>query len=155
MSSRIVESVIEVNASQKARMVAKIRDALGGSEADKRIAILGLTFKPETDDMRDAPSLAILPALIDRGAEVHAHDPQGMNEARELLPEAITYADSIEAATRDADAVVLMTEWNAYRGLDLTALAARMRGNVFVDLRNVYERHLMERAGLRYSSVGR
>lgn len=155
VSSRIVESVIEVNASQKARMVAKIRDALGGSEADKRIAILGLTFKPETDDMRDAPSLAILPALIDRGAEVHAHDPQGMNEARELLPEAITYADSIEAATRDADAVVLMTEWNAYRGLDLTALAARMRGNVFVDLRNVYERHLMERAGLRYSSVGR
>jgi UDPglucose 6-dehydrogenase len=155
VSSRIVESVIEVNASQKARMVAKIRDALGGSEADKRIAVLGLTFKPETDDMRDAPSLAILPALADRGAEICAHDPQGMDEARGLLPEGITFADSIEAATRDADAVVLMTEWNAYRGLDLTALAARMRGDVFVDLRNVYERHLMERAGLRYTSVGR
>ena len=155
VSSRIVESVIEVNASQKARMVAKIRDALGGSVADRRIAILGLTFKPETDDMRDAPSLAILPALIDRGAEIRAHDPQGMDEARGLLPEAVTYAASIEAATRDADAVVLMTEWNAYRGLDLAALAARMRGDVFVDLRNVYERHLMERAGLRYTSVGR
>ncbi|MEE4110206.1 MAG: UDP-glucose/GDP-mannose dehydrogenase family protein, partial [Halieaceae bacterium] len=124
-------------------------------EADKRIAVLGLTFKPETDDMRDAPSLAILPALADRGAEICAHDPQGMDEARGLLPEGITFADSIEAATRDADAVVLMTEWNAYRGLDLTALAARMRGDVFVDLRNVYERHLMERAGLRYTSVGR
>jgi UDPglucose 6-dehydrogenase len=155
VSSRIVEAVVEVNASQKARMVSKIREALGGSEADKEIAILGLTFKPETDDMRDAPALAILPALADRGAIIRAHDPEGMKEARDLLPDSIQYMDSIEDAVANADAVVLMTEWNQYRGLDLKALRAAMRGDVFVDLRNVYERPLMERAGLRYTSVGR
>ena len=147
--------MIEVNASQKARMVSKIREALGGSEADKRIAVLGLTFKPETDDMRDAPALAILPALVDRGAEICAHDPQGMHEARPLLPDSISYAESVDEAVRGADAVVLMTEWNLYRGLDLPALRASMRGDVFVDLRNVYERSLMERAGFRYTCVGR
>jgi UDPglucose 6-dehydrogenase len=155
VSSRIVEAVVEVNASQKARMIAKIREALGGSEADRKIAVLGLTFKPQTDDMRDAPSLAILPALADRGALICAHDPEGMPEARGLLPETISYADSIEAATENADAVVLMTEWNQYRGLDLGALRERMRGSVFVDLRNVYERGLMERAGFAYTCIGR
>ena len=155
VSSRIVESVVEVNASQKARMVSKIRDALGGSEADKRIAVLGLTFKPETDDMRDAPALAILPALADRGALVVAHDPEGMDEARELLPESIEFAETIETAVEGADAVVLMTEWNQYRGLDLKALREAMRGDAFIDLRNVYERSLMERAGLVYTCVGR
>jgi len=152
---RIVEAVVEVNASQKARMVSKIREALGGSEADLRIAVLGLTFKPETDDMREAPALAILPALADRGALIVAHDPKGVDEARPLLPETIVYAQTIEDAVTGADAVVLMTEWNQYRGLDLAVLKARMRGDVFVDLRNVYERDLMERAGLRYTCVGR
>ena len=155
VTSRIVESVVEVNAAQKARMVSKIREALGGSEADKRIAVLGLTFKPETDDMRDAPALDILPALADRGANIVAHDPQGMDEARTLLPDTIEYADSIADATRGADAVVLMTEWNQYRGLDLDALRESMRGRVFVDLRNVYEGPLMARAGLDYTGVGR
>jgi UDPglucose 6-dehydrogenase len=155
VTSRIVEAVVEVNASQKARMVSKIREALGGSEADKRIAVLGLTFKPETDDMRDAPALAILPALADRGAQIVAHDPEGMHEARPLLPESVEYAHSVEAAIAGADAVVLMTEWNQYRGLDLHAVKAAMRGDVFVDLRNVYERPLMEKAGLRYTGVGR
>lgn len=155
VSSRIVEAVTEVNASQKARMVTKIREALGGSEADKRIAVLGLTFKPETDDMRDAPSLAILPALLDRGASIVAHDPAGIEEAKALLPEGIQYMNNIDDTVRDADAVVLMTEWNQYRGLDLAALKAAMRGDVFVDLRNVYEAPLMENAGLRYTTVGR
>ncbi|TCO78583.1 UDP-glucose dehydrogenase family protein [Chromatocurvus halotolerans] len=154
-SSRIVESVVEVNASQKARMVAKIRQALGGSEADKTIAVLGLTFKPQTDDMRDAPALAILPALADRGAIIRAHDPEGTAEARTLMPSGIDYVDTIEDALRDADAVVLMTEWNQYRGLDLRELRSLMRGNVFVDLRNVYERRTMEDAGFVYSAVGR
>ena len=154
-SSRIVEAAVEVNAAQKARMIAKIRAALGGSEADKRIAVLGLTFKPETDDMRDAPALAILPALIERGARVRAHDPQGMQEAAPLLPQSVEYCESIAQAVSDADAVVLMTEWNQYRGLDLDELAHAMRGDVFIDLRNVYERPLMERAGLRYTGVGR
>ncbi|KGE03660.1 UDP-glucose dehydrogenase family protein [Pseudohaliea rubra] len=155
LSSRIVEATVEVNASQKARMVAKIRQALGGSEADKRIAVLGLTFKPETDDMRDAPSLAILPALADKGAEVVAHDPEGMEEARGLLPDTVRYAATMEEALEDADALVLLTEWNQYRGLDLTRVREHMRGNVFVDLRNVYERALIEAAGFAYTAVGR
>jgi UDPglucose 6-dehydrogenase len=155
VSSRIVESVVEVNASQKARMVSKIKEALGGTVADKTIAVLGLTFKPETDDMRDAPSLAILPALADRGAIIRAHDPEGMEEAKHHLPEAIQYAASIDEAVAGADAVVLMTEWNQYRGLDLDRLKSGMKGDVFVDLRNVYERGLMEAKGFRYTCVGR
>jgi UDPglucose 6-dehydrogenase len=155
VSSRIVESVVEVNASQKARMVAKIRQALGGSEADRTIAVLGLTFKPQTDDMRDAPALAILPALADRGAIIRAHDPEGMREARPLLPESVHYAESVDEAIDDADAVVLMTEWNQYRGLDLAWLRSHMRGSVFVDLRNVYERTSVEAAGFVYTAVGR
>jgi UDPglucose 6-dehydrogenase len=156
VSSRIIESVVEVNASQKARMVSKIRQALGGSEADKTIAVLGLTFKPGTDDMRDAPSLAILPALADKGAIIRAHDPQGVSEAKKELSEAdIHYTDSIDEAVQGADAVVLMTEWNEYRGLDLAKLKSQMKGNVFVDLRNVYEKELMQRHGFEYSCVGR
>lgn len=155
VSSRIVESVVEVNASQKARMVSKIREALGGSVADKTIAVLGLTFKPETDDMREAPSLAILPALADRGALIRAHDPAGMAEARLFLPATVTYADTLDEAVEAADAVVLMTEWNQYRGLDLGKLKSQMKGDVFVDLRNVYERELMQAHGFRYTCVGR
>jgi UDPglucose 6-dehydrogenase len=155
VSSRIVEAVVEVNASQKARMVAKIREALGGSEADKKIAVLGLTFKPETDDMRDAPALAILPALADKGAIITAHDPEGMDEARTLLPSSISYADTINEAVQGADAIVLMTEWNEYRGLNLSEIKAIMRGDVFVDLRNVYEQALMQEHGLAYTCIGR
>jgi UDPglucose 6-dehydrogenase len=154
-SSRIVEAVVEVNASQKARMVSKIKEALGGSVADKTIAVLGLTFKPQTDDMRDAPSLAILPPLMDRGAQIRAHDPQGMEEAKLELPPGIHYAESIEEAVRGADAVVLMTEWNEYRGLNLATLKESMNGNVFVDLRNVYEPEPMRELGFEYSCVGR
>ena len=154
-SCRIVESVVEVNAAQKARMVSKIRQALGGSEADKTIAVLGLTFKPETDDMRDSPSLAILPAMVDKGATIRAHDPEGMEEAKNLLPDNIQYCDSIYDMFENADAVVLMTEWNQYRGLDLEKVKNSMKGNVFVDLRNVYEKKTMEQAGFNYHCVGR
>ncbi len=153
--SRIVEAVLEVNAAQKARMIAKIRQALGGSVSGKRIAVLGLTFKPETDDMRDAPSLAILPALLDKGAEISAHDPQGMDAALPLLPGGIFYCDDIDSAINGADAVVLMTEWNQFRGLDLVHLRGLMHGKVFVDLRNVYERDAMREAGFEYHCVGR
>jgi len=155
VSSRIVESVVEVNASQKARMVSKIRDALDGSEADKTIAVLGLTFKPETDDMRDSPSLAILPALVDKGAKIRAHDPEGIEEAMKLLPDSIEYKNSIDDAVNGADAVVLMTEWNQYRGLDLAKLKSAMKGNVFIDLRNVYEKETMQQHGFEYTCVGR
>jgi UDPglucose 6-dehydrogenase len=155
VSCRIVEAVVEVNAAQRARMVRKIRDALGGSETGKTIAVLGLTFKPETDDMRDAPALAILPPLLEKGARIRAHDPQGMDEARALLPAGIEYCEDIYETLQGADALVLMTEWNEYRGLDLEDVAARMRGRVFVDLRNVYEPEQMRARGFEYVGVGR
>jgi UDPglucose 6-dehydrogenase len=155
VSSRIVESVIEVNAAQKARMVKKVRQALGGSEAGKTLAVLGLTFKPETDDMRDSPALAILPALIEKGAAVRAHDPHGMEEAKKVLPPGITYCQDLYETLAGADAVVLLTEWNAYRGLDLERVKGLLRGRVFVDLRNVYEPARMRAAGFQYDSVGR
>lgn len=155
VSSRIVEAVIEVNAAQKARMIKKIREALGGSETGCTIGVLGLTFKPETDDMRDAPALSILPPLLEKGALIRAHDPQGVAEARQLLPPYMEYTQDPYEVFRDADAVVLLTEWNLYRGMDLARAGALMRNRVMVDLRNVYERELVERAGFRYVCVGR
>ena len=154
-SSRIVEAVVAVNAAQKLRMVTKIEKALGGSVKNKTIAVLGLTFKPETDDMRDAPSLTILPALLEQGARIVAHDPEGMDEARNELPDTMEYGETIEEVVEGADAIVLMTEWNEYRGLDLKKLKILMAGDVFVDLRNVYEGQQMEACGFKYSCVGR
>ena len=154
-SCRIVEATVEVNAAQKARMIKKIREALGGSESGKKIAVLGLTFKPETDDMRDSPSLAIIPNLIDKGAVIHAHDPQGVEEARRLLPDEVNYFDDLYAAVTGADAVVLMTEWNEYRGMSLDRVRESMHGTVFVDLRNVYEPDAMTSRGFSYFGVGR
>ena len=136
-------------------MVTKIRDSLGGSESKKIIAVLGLTFKPETDDMRDAPSLLILPSLLDGGAYIRAHDPEGLKQAKLLLPESIEYCESILQAVENADAVILMTEWNQYRGLDLELLKTKMRGRVFIDLRNVYEPDEMAKLGFKYSCIGR
>lgn len=152
---RIVEAAVEVNAAQKARMVKKIRDALGGSEAGKTLAVLGLTFKPETDDMRDAPALTILPALLEKGAKVKAHDPKGMEEAKKYLPEGIQYVDDTYEACKGADAVVLMTEWNQYRALDLNRLKESMKTAIFIDLRNVYEPAGMNNIGFSYIGVGR
>ncbi len=152
---RIVGAAVETNNAQKAMMVKKIRDALGGSEAGKTIVVLGLTFKPETDDMRDAPALTILPTLLEKGANIVAHDPQGMSEAKKLLPSEILYVEDPYAACEGADAVVLMTEWNQYRALDLKRLLSSMNGNVFIDLRNVYEPEDVKKAGFKYVGVGR
>ena len=155
VTSQIVEAVIAVNEAQKARMVTKIRKALGGSESGKKLAILGLAFKPETDDMREAPALTILPALLENNALVRAHDPHGIEEAKSLLPDSIEYFDNIYDTINGVDAIVLMTEWNAYRGLDLEHIRGIMKGNVFLDLRNVYEREQMTKAGFDYYCVGR
>ena len=154
-SSRIVETVIEVNAAQKARMIKKVRDALGGTETGKTIGVLGLTFKPETDDMRDAPALSILPPLMEKGANVRAHDPQGMREAEELLPKEVVYCEDFAQVFDGADAVLLLTEWNVYRGLDLASMKERMNSPVLVDLRNVYERDTLESLGYQYHCIGR
>lgn len=152
--SRIVESVVEVNAAQKARMVKKIRTALG-DVSDKKIAVLGLTFKPETDDMRASPSLSILPPLLDKGAKIVAHDPKGVAEAKHELPDSVEYVDDIFTAIEGADALVIMTEWNEYRSLNLAQVKEKMRGDAFIDLRNVYERTAVEAAGFKYEAVGR
>jgi UDPglucose 6-dehydrogenase len=152
---RIVEATVEVNAAQKARMVKKIREALGGDVSGKTIAVLGLTFKPETDDMRDAPSLAVIPNLIDKGATVHAHDPQGVREAMALLPDLVKYMDDVYVTVADVDAVVLMTEWNEYRGLNFNRMIESMKGSVFIDLRNVYERSYITGYGFDYHCIGR
>ena len=153
--SRIVETVIEVNEAQKARMIKKIRNALGGNESGKTIAVLGLTFKPETDDMRDAPSLAILPKLMENGCQVNAHDPQGVQEAKSLLPADVNYYDDIYTAIEGVDAVVLMTEWNMYRNLDMNLIKEKINQPVFVDLRNVYEPDTMKSLGFDYHCIGR
>jgi len=152
---RIIEAAVEVNAAQKAKMVKKIRDMLGGSETGKTIAVLGLTFKPETDDMRDSPSITILPALLEKGAIIKAHDPQGMEEARKYLPENIEYVNNSYEACTGADAVILMTEWNQYRALDLDKIGDLMREKIFIDLRNVYEPEKLKKKGFSYTGVGR
>ena len=153
--ARIVEAAVEVNSAQKARMIKKIRDSLGGNETKKTIGILGLTFKPETDDMRDAPSLTILPVLHEKGAKIKVHDPQGMKEARKYLPAGIEYMENPYQVCDGADALVLMTEWNQYRALDLERIRSLMRKAVFVDLRNVYEPDSLKELGFTYFGVGR
>lgn len=154
-SSRIVEAVIEVNEAQKARMIKKIRSAIGGNESGKTIAVLGLTFKPETDDMRDAPSLAILPKLIENGCKINAHDPQGVDEAKKILPPEVRYYDDIYTALENVDAVVLMTEWNMYRNLNMSLIREKLKQPVFIDLRNVYEPDSMKTLGFDYHCIGR
>lgn len=134
-------------------MVKKIREALNGSEHGKTIAVLGLSFKPETDDMREAPAVAIIPALQESGAAIQAYDPHAMSEAKKLLPQASLVGNAYDAC-RDADAVVLVTEWNEFRSLDLQRLHRLMRQPVFVDLRSIYDADVVRQAGFRYYGVG-
>ncbi len=151
---RIVEAVVQANDLRKRAMGRKIINALGGDARGKKVALLGRTFKPNTDDMRDAPSIAIVQTLLDAGAEIHAHDPEGMEEAAKLLPEVIM-SGSAYAAAAGADAVALVTEWDVYRALDLGKLRTAMSGNALIDLRNIYRANEAEAAGFAYSSVGR
>jgi UDPglucose 6-dehydrogenase len=150
----VVEAVIRVNERQRERMVEKIERALGGDLAGKTVAVLGLSFKPETDDMRDAPSVDIIRGLEARGASVRAFDPVAMTNASPLLPDTTLCKDSYEAC-ENADGVVLITEWNQFRMLDLERVRRALREPVLVDLRNVYDPAPMDRAGFRYVSVGR
>jgi UDPglucose 6-dehydrogenase len=150
----IIESVIRVNDRQRERMVEKVVEALDGDIDGRTIGILGLSFKPETDDMRDAPALDIIRGLEKRGARIRAYDPQAMREASKLLPDLTTCDDPYEACT-GADALVLITEWNQFRMLDLARIRSLLRQPVVVDLRNIYEPEPMREAGFRYFCVGR
>ncbi|WP_147045660.1 UDP-glucose dehydrogenase family protein [Methylobacterium gnaphalii] len=150
---RIVETVVAVNDQRKRAMARKVIVACGGSVRSKTVALLGLTFKPNTDDMRDAPSLSIVAGLKDAGAVVRAYDPEGMEQARPLL-DGITYADDAYHCAEGADALVIVTEWNAFRALDFARLRTVMTEPVLVDLRNIYSRNAVERHGFRYTSIG-
>lgn len=152
---RITETVIEVNELTKRRMVDKLRDLCDDSFNGKTIAVLGVTFKPNTDDMRDAPSLTIVPALVGGGAKVRVIDPQGKHEGEALLP-GVTWCEDVYAAAEGADLLVLLTEWNAFRALDLKRMAASMRAPKLADLRNIYSAMDARSAGFEaYASVGR
>ncbi len=151
---KIVETVMEVNRNQRLIMTEKIKKALGGDVSGKTIGCLGLTFKPNTDDMREAPSLTILPALIQQGATVRAFDPVGMEAAAPLL-DGVVMCENAYDAVNGCDAMVLMTEWNQFRNLDLERIKQAMNGNVICDLRNVYKKDRMVQWGFDYHSVGR
>lgn len=151
----IVETVIQVNDGIKQRMIGKLLDLCGGSFAGKTLAVLGVTFKPDTDDMREAPSLTIVPALTDGGAKVRVADPQGFREGKSLLP-GVDWCDDPYEAAENADAVVLLTEWNEFRALDLKRLAGKMAMRRMADFRNIYSARDAELAGFdAYVAVGR
>ena len=153
---RIIEAVVKVNDSRKRAMGRKVIDAIGGPDLarGKKVALLGLTFKPDTDDMRDAPSIAISQALADAGVVISAYDPEGMEMASTMMPE-VTMTGSAYEAADGADAVVIVTEWDAFRALDLVRLKAITKAPVLVDLRNVYDPQTVRGAGFTYVSVGR
>ena len=153
--SRLVEAVVGVNDARKAGMAGRIVAACGGSVRGQRIAVLGLTFKPETDDMRDAPSIPIVWSLAEAGAELRLFDPVGMEQARPLLPERVQFCRDAWDAAAGADALVIVTEWNEFRALAPERLRETMRGRVIVDLRNIYEPAAMRTAGFAYRGIGR
>ena len=154
VDQRIVRTTVQVNDDRKASMVERVERAVGGDLKGKRIAVLGLAFKPNTDDMRDAPSIPLVNALAERGAEVSAYDPVAREQAEKMFS-GIEFAADAEAAAAGADALVIVTEWDEFRALDLEKIAESLRGKVLVDLRNVYDREEAEQAGLAYYGVGR
>jgi UDPglucose 6-dehydrogenase len=152
---QIVDAVIEVNDQRIGRMLDKIRTAVGGELEGRTIALLGLTFKPNTDDLRESPAMAILEGLLEEGAKVQAYDPAGMEIARQTGRAGVTYCEGEYETLSGADALVLATEWNQFRGLDITRIKEELSEPVIVDLRNVYDPKAMEELGIRYSCVGR
>lgn len=151
---RIIETVVDINSKRKRQMADRIIAFAGGSVQGKTIAVLGLTFKPNTDDMRDSPSLDIVPALQEAGAIVRAYDPEGMDEAKKVL-DGLVYCDNAYQAMEGAHVLVLLTEWNEFRSLNLARAKEVLVEPALIDLRNVYEPHLMAEAGFRYESIGR
>ncbi len=151
---RIVDTVVEVNAARKKAMATKVLDAMNGDVSGKTIGVLGLAFKPNTDDMRDAPSLDIIPALIEAGATVKAYDPEAMEEASHMM-DGIKFTKNPYEALENADAMVIITEWDQFRALDLERVKTTLKSNVVVDLRNIYSPEDMKKRGFDYTSIGR
>lgn len=153
-AQNLIETVVDVNEARKKAMAQKILSELGNAPQGKSVGVLGLAFKPNTDDMREAPSLSVIPALEAAGVLVKAHDPQAMTEAKPFLPNT-QFCDTAEDAITDVDVAVIMTEWNAYRALDMQTVKRLMRGDIMVDLRNIYPVDAVQQAGLNYVSIGR
>jgi UDPglucose 6-dehydrogenase len=153
--SRLVQSVVSVNDARKEAMAARVAAACGGDVSGKTVAVLGLAFKPETDDMREAPSLPLIKGLVSRGANVQAYDPEAMNAARPLLPASVQLKPDAAGALTGADVLVLITEWNEFRALAPSRLKELMQGNIIVDLRNVFDPHALRAAGFAYTGIGR
>jgi UDPglucose 6-dehydrogenase len=154
VSLRLIEAVLFVNDTRKRAMARKVANAIGGTIRDKTIGVLGLTFKPNTDDTREAPSIPLITALVDMGAIVKAYDPEGMQQAKNELPD-ITFCDDPYSVARGADALVIVTEWEQFRALDLKQLKNDMAQPVIVDLRNIYRPEEMAEHGFTYESIGR
>jgi UDPglucose 6-dehydrogenase len=154
VDQRIVRTTVAVNDDRKARMAERVERAVGGNLVGKSVGVLGLAFKPNTDDMREAPSIPLINGLIERGARVSAFDPVARHQAEQVLS-GVDFVDNAYAAADGADALVIVTEWDEFRALDLDKVAASMRGKILVDLRNVYDREDAEEAGLTYFGVGR
>lgn len=150
----LIEQVEKINNERKIAMAARIETAAGGSVRDKTIAVFGVTFKPKTDDMREAPSLVVLPLLAERGAYLRAYDPQGRKQAEPLLPGVEWCGNALEAG-KDADIAVVLTEWNEFRALNLLELKAAMRGDILIDLRNMFRPDYAQQCGFSYWSIGR
>jgi UDPglucose 6-dehydrogenase len=151
---KIVEAVLEVNSRQRRLMVEKIKNALGGLSG-KVIGVLGLTFKPNTDDIRESPAIDIVRALISEGALIRAYDPVGMENAKKVLPKGVTYCEDSYGAAEGSDALVLLTEWNQFRKLDMERIKGLLKSPRLIDMRNVYEPSVMKKLGIEYISVGR
>ena len=151
----IVDTVIEVNQRIKERTIERVQEAIGENFDGKTVAVLGLSFKPETDDMRDSSSIPLVTALVERGAKVKAFDPVAMENARRMLPEAVEYCEDSYDAAEGADALIIVTEWNQFRSLDMERVRSSLKHPVVVDLRNLYDPKRMKDKGFRYSSVGR
>ena len=151
----LVSGVVSYNAERKQEMAQRVIDAMQGYVADKKIAILGLAFKPETDDMRESPSIELITELTKKGALVTAYDPAAIEEAKQHLPASVTYAETTAACLKGADCAVLVTEWNEFRALTPLSFTELMAGNVLVDLRNVYDPSAIRAANIHYSSIGR
>jgi UDPglucose 6-dehydrogenase len=150
----LIEATLDFNEARKREMAERILAALGPDPKGKTAAVLGLTFKPNTDDMREAASVTILPILTEKGVKVRAHDPEGMHEAKKQLPN-LDYCEDAYATMKDADVLVILTEWNSYRSLDLERVKSLLKAPIFIDLRNIYRPDEMAAAGFRYSSLGR
>jgi UDPglucose 6-dehydrogenase len=150
----LIEATLDFNEARKAQMADRVVQALGGKPEGKTVAVLGLTFKPNTDDMREAASVTIVPALQKRGIKVRAHDPEGMDEAKKQMPD-LDYRNDPYEAIDGADALVILTEWNSYRSLDLDRVKSLLKAPIFIDLRNIYRPAEMQAAGFQYSSLGR